>query len=694
MKETILLPVFLCLFAFTLTAQHLENEPFPGCGTDLLRKLHPELSPAQERNDEAAYNTNTTHTGFRSAAQAVRTLPVVVHIVHNGGPENIPDAQVQQGIAQLNAAFNATFGTGVNADIQFCLAQRDPQGLATSGITRNQSALTVTELETQDLLLKNLNRWAPTCYINIWVVAAINSASSGSGVAGYAYLPSAHGLDVDGIVVESNYFGSSQSNTGVLVHEMGHYLGLYHTFEGGCGNNNCLLDGDRVCDTPPDQTTFSSCNPNANSCNTDTDDSSGNNPFTSDVPDLGEDYMDYSSLSCFSKFTQGQSDRMNWHITNVRSSLLNCLSCQTPCPAPVLAGITTPAAPQTITTGTTLSFSAVASNAAGYTWSVGSGPVISTSLSTTYMFNTPGVFQVIFRASSGNPAECLDAADSLKITVVCDAQAVFSVPPVVVNGTAATFVNSSMNATGYQWYLDNIPVAASTDLAYTFVNTGVYQLCLSATNNLCSDTLCTTVYVQGSGGTSAGCDNTFIESLTGIGGSAPKIFPHPNGDFFATGLRNDSIVIIRFDQSGTPLWARAFKFGNLVLQIADMFVDASGDLIGAAYFETGFISNVKSVSFRYNMTSNSFQWIKFYNSVYYTDIHSLNATDGVMTGTTNEGFTVLTRIGKNNGSVSGYNLEGEKGDFASTVYNGKLYGTCRRYYKLPAISGQPCLLTT
>jgi len=109
--------------------------------------------------------------------------------------------------------------------------------LITTGITRDQSSLTEVTIESEDIALKNLNRWTPTDYINIWLVREICSAGSGCGVAGYAYFPASHGNPEDGIVMEAEYMGSSPGGTGVLAHEMGHYLGLYHTFQGGCTND-------------------------------------------------------------------------------------------------------------------------------------------------------------------------------------------------------------------------------------------------------------------------------------------------------------------------------------------------------------------------------------------------------------------------------------------------------------------------
>ncbi|MEO1711885.1 MAG: hypothetical protein AAFU60_00925, partial [Bacteroidota bacterium] len=149
--------------------------------------------------------------------KASYTIPVVVHIIHQNGAENIPDATVLQGMDHLNDAFaNIGYydqGTGVDTDIEFCLAKRDPDGNATTGINRVVDPLTNMTLETEDLALKDLIRWSPDDYLNIWLVAEICSNSSGCGVAGYAYFPAAAGTDVDGIVMEAQWFGSSEGNS-------------------------------------------------------------------------------------------------------------------------------------------------------------------------------------------------------------------------------------------------------------------------------------------------------------------------------------------------------------------------------------------------------------------------------------------------------------------------------------------------
>ena len=130
---------------------------------------------------------------------------------------------------------------------------------------------------------------------------------------------------------------------------MGHFLGLLHTFFGGCKNNNCLKDGDRVCDTPPDDNNFPlTCTYAVNSCTTDEDDTQLAKSLSSSVSlgglgdqnDLDDNYMDYILKNCRSAFTQGQADRMHFFVQDFFSALLKSKACYPPCSAMATAAFT------------------------------------------------------------------------------------------------------------------------------------------------------------------------------------------------------------------------------------------------------------------------------------------------------------------------------------------------------------------
>lgn len=317
---------------------------------DMINAKFPDLIIKQKNIDDETrrlvYGPNSTSR----LAGVVYTIPVVVHVVHFGGTglgtaENISEAQVLQAMQDMNDAFrNLGFydpGTGADVEIEFCLASQDPLGDFTTGITRTASN-TYTDLDsdTEDAGLKvAAQQWDPTSYCNIWLVNQICSSVSGScGSAGYSYTSSSHGQPWDGIVVEAGFFGSSQDNSKVHIHEMGHYMNLVHTFEDACINNDCTTDGDQVCDTPPDNSTNAiACGATSNSCSTDEDDTSINNPFRpiglgglGEQNDMTENYMDYNFQSCQDRFTGGQVARMRIALTGIRSSLLASTGCVDP----------------------------------------------------------------------------------------------------------------------------------------------------------------------------------------------------------------------------------------------------------------------------------------------------------------------------------------------------------------------------
>lgn len=391
------------------------------CAHDhLLQKAinsDPAIKTAIEGQDVQAYDYVNNSTNQAESFLADFTLPVVVHIVHQNGAENIDNAQVEQGIADLNAAFDGSFGTGVNTEIEFCLAKNNPAGDPSTGITREESSLTNVTIETEDLLLKEIDRWDPTKYINIWVVASVGSDALVGTVRGYSYMPAFHGTDRDGIVIEAEFFGSTPENSTILAHEMGHYLGLYHTFHAGCGNDNCLLDGDRVCDTPPDWTIAEApCDVDENSCFTDADDVSANNPFTTDVSDMRENYMDINPLECLTAFTQGQADRMTFFVNGPRVSLTGSTVCDTDCDTPIEDLSFNPGNDTTIFAGTPqVFFASTSTNGTTFSWTL-NGLEIGTGANLVYQFNTAGNFTLTLTVGNAD-ADCT-VDYSIEVTVV------------------------------------------------------------------------------------------------------------------------------------------------------------------------------------------------------------------------------------------------------------------------------------
>ncbi|MCO6478503.1 MAG: PKD domain-containing protein, partial [Phaeodactylibacter sp.] len=624
------------------------------------------------------------------------TLPVVVHIVHDGGGENISDARVADAIQHLNDAF-ANVGyynpaTGVDTEIAFCLARRGPQGGATTGVNRVQSALTDLNNSTDDQALKNLSRWDPTQYINVWVVREICS-NNGCGVAGYAYLPGAHGQPYDGIVLEAGYMGSSLTFSTVLIHEMGHYLGLYHTFEGGCPNGDCQQQGDRICDTPPDNTTARTpCPTDMNSCSTDEDDTSPNNPFRpvaqgglGDQPDMKENYMDYSRLECYDRFSQGQKERMLSVVENIRSSLLDSPACIDPCPTPITAAFS--ASALSVPLGSTVNFTNTSANADSYEWAV-DGTAFSTAVDASYTFNAEGNFQVTLTAFS-NLSNCLPTDSTLTIEVFCPVEAGFTASDVsVLAGASVTFTNTSTNATSYTWLVNGTVLSTSPDYVLNTTEPGLYNVCLRATGPLCESLECSFVEASCSVPCEEICDNGMDDDNDGLidcddddcpcfedcGNTFVKTIGLPNtvdgataivaagdGTFYIGGYLDEEAMIARVTAEGEVLWVRRFDFTDRPDHIINLYRDSDGFLVGASFGDDGTGAFGRgATAFRYDPENGQLLWVNYFNSRGTPDQILTNPANGnfyfsggdiLTTGAGNADNASLAELDRNTGAV-------------------------------------------
>ena len=559
----------LMLLAFSVKAQ---NAPF--CAADLFYLQADEATKLKQLELDAAW---ATYAPVQSRSN-VETIPVVFHLVHNNGPENLTDAQVTQALAWLNQAYNNTGpfdqGSGADAQIQFCPAQRTPNNLATNGITRTVSSLTNMTAETQDGQLKNLIRWKPKEYINIWVVSEINSTTYGPAINGYAYLPSFHGNNLDGIVVEANRLLSA-GDIASLIHEMGHYFGLYHTFRGGCENDNCSTNGDLVCDTPPDQSTaWLLCGQTVNTCNTD----------APDFFDMTSNFLDYGNSNCMHDFTPGQASRMNFFLAGARSSLLDSKACLPPCPNPVVASFVIPSG--NLTVGQTVQFTNTSQNATQYMWMV-NGQTISTQPQPGYTFTTPGVYTIQLTAFPLNTTLCEPDSTVQTVQVVCPVTASIAVSntnPII--NEPVTVTNNSLNATQTTWLLNGQPLSPAPD-TLVFDMEGSYLLELTSSNSFCGASDAVLVVVQDS------CRRfTFVKEFSNQGDSEPKIVQGPGNGMFVSGtgggiygyMQTDGLANITLDRNGSTLSgytkdAAVLQDGRLVMIGNNDFADGEGVVV-------------------------------------------------------------------------------------------------------------------
>ena len=276
------------------------------CGQAYVQAQEITTDPMGSQADCSNSFTNTS-SEYDPSGQTF-TIQVVVHVLQQkNGTGYVSPEQVQAQIDVLNEDFLAISGTngapGTNSRIQFALATTDPDGNASTGITYSRSNSWYND---KGAYYNELS-WDTTRYLNIYT-------NSAGGNLGYAYVPSGGGIvgsSFDRVVIFWRAFGR---NTGyapydlgrTATHEVGHYLGLYHTFQGGCASaSGCAGNGDLICDTNPESS------PNYSGCSR----------VSCSSSDPVKNYMDYSEDACMDNFTPDQVNRMRCTLLNFRTAL-------------------------------------------------------------------------------------------------------------------------------------------------------------------------------------------------------------------------------------------------------------------------------------------------------------------------------------------------------------------------------------
>ncbi len=283
--------------------------------------------------------------------QGYTEIPVAMHIVRsNTGQWDVTQQQIDDQITVLNDAF-------ANTNFQFVLSSVDR--------TNNTNWSTNTSFEDQ---MKSALAISPATTLNFY------TGNLGGGLLGYASFPSFYDEDdyLHGVVClysslpGGTAFPYNEGDTG--THEVGHYLGLLHTFQGGCFGN-----GDFVADTPPEGSPTFGCPIGKDTC-------------AGGGPDPIFNFMDYSDDACMNEFTQGQSDRMDARIALFKPTLL--LNCQPDPVAEFAANVVSGTAPVSVdftdqsTGGVTI-----------WDWSFGDGGTDNVQ-NPTHIYNLPGQYEV------------------------------------------------------------------------------------------------------------------------------------------------------------------------------------------------------------------------------------------------------------------------------------------------------------
>ena len=317
------------------------------CGTMAVHnKLLAQSEGYRQRCDQFENRALAYRSGRRAPGRVgVVTIPVVVHVVYNPASpaENISKAQIDSQIDVLNQDFRATNPDRVgvpsmwthliaDCEIEFKLAETDPRGNPTDGVTRTETdktAFVADEDDVKSSATGGADAWPSLDYLNLWVCGDLRDGFN-QPILGYAQFPGGP-PDTDGVVIANTCFGTTGTASPpfhlgrTATHEIGHWLSLRHIW----GDDGSGCGGSDLVDDTPNQARQNFGKPEFPHISCD------NGPNG----DMFMNYMDYTDDAAMFMFTTGQSMRMSAALEGLRASFLAAAGGpRAAVPAPELVG--------------------------------------------------------------------------------------------------------------------------------------------------------------------------------------------------------------------------------------------------------------------------------------------------------------------------------------------------------------------
>jgi PKD repeat protein/translation elongation factor EF-1beta len=525
-----------------LAVSYLGLQAQRTCGTmaHLLQEQQQDPKSVIRRAEIEAFTQNFVAQQQTMRTQAVYTIPVVFHVVYNTAAENISDARLLEQLDVLNKDYrklNTDIGSvpaawtslAADCEINFCLANLDPNGAPTTGITRTSTSSTSFSLNdaVKYTAQGGHDAWNRNQYLNLWV------CDLGSGLLGYAQFPGGAAA-TDGVVIDYAYTGitgaSAPYNKGrTATHEVGHWLNLLHIW----GDDGTACNGtDQVSDTPNQAGENYGCPsyPHTDAC-------TASNPGV-----MFMNYMDYTDDACMYFFTNGQKTRMQATMSGSRSALASSNRCSGS--ATVNAAFT--ATPTTGCLPLTVVFTNTSSGSpTTYNWNFGDPGSGASNTSTlqnpSHTYNSAGTYTVRLIASNGTSTDTLIQTGYVTVTGV-------------VTGVALPFTESFESGvfTTNNWTIANTDASTTWEIVTTAGTT-------PGTKSARVDFFNYAAIGQR--------DGMITRSLNLAGMvSCTLTFDHAYKRYYTTS-RSDSLVIYVSTNSCSNTWTRVFARGENGTQV-------------------------------------------------------------------------------------------------------------------------------